>query len=188
MKNPYWHDEYKPHLIDRTEIRSLCFEINNIFTASMMTPQTSEIEEDDGYEFSRLEQLCFTFAEAELSRRLLKLALLVRTLDDTFLRDDSAGGYVSYKKKIEEANVTLGAVYTGSFALTIRECSNKIIHAEDVRPVYYTEDDRTSPSALWGMDGTLELEGKLGRSNWSIVIYLPPYLEAILELIEFEEK
>ena len=191
MENPYWHDEFKPHLIDRSEIRLLCFEISNIVTASMSRQgegmETSDEEERP--EFSVLDRLCFSLAEAELSKRLLKLALLVRTFDDTMSRSDSADDYMAFRKRIEKESNDFGAVYQGqeSVAESIRECSNKIIHAEDVRPVYNTNDERTDPNAMWGMDGTLELEGIQGRTPWSIVIYIYPYLEGILELIRFDE-
>ena len=70
---------------------------------------------------------------------------------------------------------------------TIRECSNKIIHAEDVRPTYETQDNRHDPEARWGMTGMIELQGVLRREEWSIDIVLPAYLEGILNLVRFGE-
>ena len=185
MENPYWHDDFKPHLIDRGEIRLLCFEINNIVIASMSRPF---VDEDGEPEFSLLDRLCFRLAEAELSKRLLRLALLVRTFDDTMSRSDDTD-YEIHRKHIEKENEVFGAVHQGheNITNTIRECSNKIIHAEDVRPVYDTEHDREDPNILWGMDGTLELTGVQGGAPWKITLYLPHYLEGILELIQFDD-
>ena len=83
MDNPYWHDKFKPHLIDRGEIRLLCFEIDNIVAGSMSWQgKGADLEEDESPEFSILDQLSFRMAESELSKRLLRLALLVRTFDE----------------------------------------------------------------------------------------------------------
>jgi hypothetical protein len=189
MENPYWHDEYKPHLVDRDEIRLLCFEIHSIVAASMSRQGAGLVlDTTAGPDFSVLDQLCFEMTERELSRRLLRLALLVRTFDDTMTRSTMAAQYQNHRKRIEEDGA-FGSVYEGPEHITetIRECSNKIIHAEDVRPVYHTDDDRPDPNAMWGMEGTLELEGMQGRQPWKIGIYLHPYLEGVLELIQFDE-
>lgn len=191
MDNPYWHDDYKPHLVDRDEIRRLCFEIFSIVRAST-TQQGSGIILDEGEEreeFTILEQLFFRMAEAELSRHLLRLALLIRTFDDAMARSDDATAYELHCKKIEE-ETEFGTVYKGREDITkrIRECCNKIIHAEDVRPVYETEDDRDDPNATWGMTCTLELEGVVRDKPWQIAIYLPTYLEGVLELIGFGDS
>jgi hypothetical protein len=188
MTNPYWHEAFKPHLTDRGEIRRLCFEIYNIVTASMSRQGAGSSEYEDP-EYPEIDSLCFGMAEAELSKRLLRLALLVRAFDDTLKRAEDSAEYANRCKRIEEEHGDFGAVFEGppDITKTIRECSNKIIHAEDVRPVYETQDDRDDPKVMWGMDGTIELEGLRGRDGWKIVIYLYPYLEGILELIKFKE-
>lgn len=191
MTNPYWHDEFKPHLTDRGEIRLLCFEIHNI-VASSASRQGLGLDPNDDEEdatYPEIDNLCFAISEAELSKRLLRLALLVRTFDDTLRRNDRSEEYLLHRKGIEE-EANLGAVLQGphDLANTIRECSNKIIHAEDVRPVYHTEDDSDHPKARWGMDGTLELCGARGKEDWQITIFVQDYLEAVLELISFGEK
>jgi hypothetical protein len=190
VQNPYWHAKFKPHQIDRSEIRLLCFEIRSIVDASKNRHGSGlAVDNDEVHIFSILDLLCFEMAEAELSKRLLRLALMVRTFDDTIIRSDKAGDYLICRSRIEQNHGSFGAVFEGNENITnqIRECSNKIIHAEDVRPVYHTEDDRDDPEAMWGMDGTLELEGVLGRAPWKIAIYLDLYLEGVLELILFEE-
>jgi hypothetical protein len=188
MDNPYRHDQFKPHLIDRGEIRLLCFEIYSIVNASMSRQGSGLVDEDEPRELFLLDQLFFSQAESELSKRLLRLALLVRTFDDTMTR---TGGnrYVNHRDRVESDFVDFGTVYKGDAEITktIRECCNKIIHAEDVRPVYDTGDDRDDPNAMWGMDGTIELEGEKGRESWNIAIYLYDYLEGVLELIKFDE-
>ena len=129
-------------------------------------------------------------AESELSKRLLKLALRIRTFDDTMTRADDPMPYEKHRNRIDDEQGPFGHVFEGppDITATIRECSNKIIHAEDVRPTYETEDDRRDPEARWGMTGSIELHGVLRREEWSIDIYLPTYLEGILELIQFDPR
>jgi hypothetical protein len=190
MENPYRHDAYKPHLIDRGEIRLLCFEIDSIVAGSMSRQGTGLDQEDESREFSILDQLCFKMAESELSKRLLRLALLVRTFDDTMSRSDDPNPYTNHRKRIEEGHGDFGEVYEGpkNITKTIRECSNKVIHAEDVRPNYHSDDDRADPNAVWGMSGTLELEGMQGGEPWLIMVRIHSYLEGVLELIRFGES
>jgi len=191
MENPYWHDQYKPHQTDRIDIRLLCFEINCVVSTSIgqqgsgMAP-----DEDDPREITILDELCFKMAESELSKRLLKLALLVRTFDETMTRSEKVESYLAHRNRIELQHEVFGQVFKGAenSTKTLRECSNKIIHAEDVRPVYDTDDSRNAPYAMWGMTGTLELEGRRGEAEWSVSIYLKTYLEGILELIQFDES
>ncbi|GAU84747.1 hypothetical protein [Bosea sp. BIWAKO-01] len=190
MTNPYWHAFYKPHLTDRGEIRRLCFDISNIITASR-SKQGSGEEYPAGEEPvpGRTEKLCFEIAEGELSRKLLRLALLIRTFDDTMVRDDAAGAYTAHRKSVDDENGPYSAVYKGNdnLAVSLRECSNKIIHAEDVRPTYDTEDDRDAPHASWGMTGALELEGSVFGKAWDLSIQLDDYLDGVLHLIEFDD-
>ncbi|MER8394124.1 hypothetical protein NKH10_19740 [Mesorhizobium sp. M1340] len=129
MTNPYWHDAFKPHLTDRGEIRLLCFEIYNIVTASM-SRQGTGLNGHEAPQFPEIDILCFTMAEAELSKRLLRLALLVRTFDDTFSRAEDSVDYKKHLKRIEDEQQDFGGVYEGSpdVTKTIRECGNKIIH------------------------------------------------------------
>ncbi|GGE02585.1 hypothetical protein GCM10011390_21850 [Aureimonas endophytica] len=192
LTNPYWHEAYKPHLVDRIEVRLLCFEINNIVSASMSQQRSGDLldEGEEKPDFSPLERLCYAMAETELSKRLLRMALLVRTFDDTMLRFEQAEAYEAHKRDIELRHIGFGATLKGKEDITntIRECCNKIIHADDVRPVYKTEDDRYDAKARWGMEGTIEFEGTQGNSEWQISIFILELLEGIIELIEFGEK
>ncbi|WP_429807196.1 hypothetical protein [Ensifer sp. B1-9] len=189
MENPYWHDQFKPHQTDRVEIRLLCFEIASIVEASA-SRQGSGItyEEGERPDVTILDELHFRLAESELSKRLLRLALLVRTFDDTMERSEGGEEYREHRKKIE-SELVFGTVFEGPERITetVRECSNKIIHAEDVRPVYDSDDDRNDPNARWGMDGTIELQGMQGQNTWMVVLYLHSYLEGVLQLVRFGE-
>ena len=92
MENPYWQDQFKPHLVDRDEIRRLCFQIDSIVTASTTRQGSGIVSDDENDKDDRvnpiLDDLFYRMAESELSKRLLHLALLVRTFDDTMSRAD----------------------------------------------------------------------------------------------------
>src|SRR5687767_14843110 len=105
MENPYWHDEFKPHLVDRDEIRRLCFEIDSIVTASTTRQGSGIVSDDedakDARANTRLDDLFYCLAESELSKRLLSLALLVRTFDDTMKTADDPA-YENHRARIDE--------------------------------------------------------------------------------------
>jgi hypothetical protein len=172
----------------------LCFEINSIVTAST-TRQGTGIASDgednnDPRAGTLLEDLFHRMAESALSTRMLRLALLVRTFDDTMKLAADPTPYQLHRKRINQERGPFGHVFHGleDTAATIRECSNKIIHAEDVRPTYETDDDKNDPNARWGMTGVLELQGVLRSHQWSIDINIHDYLEGILELIQFGDS
>lgn len=192
MENPYWHAEFKPHLVNREEIRQLCFEIYAIVSSSMSFQGTGieNTEEESTPEFLNIEKLFFNRAEPELAKRLLRLALLVRTFDDAMERSAQADNYRQHFDNVKKSNPNFGATFEGPDTTTesLRECSNKIIHAEDLRPTYETEDDSRDPNAKWGMTGDIEIKGTRGKNNWAISITLSLYLEGILDLIAFDEN
>lgn len=184
MRNPYWYPENKPHQTDRSEIRRLCFEIASIVLASI--GRQGQGEDDDGIVISKLDTLCHEMSGAELSKRLLWLALIVRTFDETMEQSDEDGSYSAHRGRCEEF-AEFGAVFEGKEGTTqkIRECCNKIIHALDFRPIYDSEDAREASNCRWGMTGEIELGGVQGGKSWSISLWTIPFLEGVLDLIEF---
>lgn len=193
MTNPYWHPKAKPHEIDRGTIRLLCFQMYNLVWASVNNAGTGLVLEEGEVEAEKteLEKLHFRMAEPELSKMLLHLAIQVRTFDDIHnnLQSDQVAAYHKHRDAVDGANGRYGGVFEGRDQITdtLRECSNKIIHAIDVRPTYETQDERDDPDARWGMRGDIELEGFHGKDFWKISIYLFGYLEGVLDLIKFGE-
>src|SRR5438046_1067619 len=116
MENPYWHDNYKPHQIDRAEIRQLCFEILSIVTCSITKQGSGFYDEDEDREPTILDKLFFEKAEAELSKRLLKLALLVRTFDDTMSRNEDQ--YHTFRTTVDKTGGPFGSVHEGPDDIT----------------------------------------------------------------------
>ncbi len=108
---------------------------------------------------------------------------MLRTFDDV-MRD--VDGY--------EAHVaaTSGENFIGEIdgqPLSLREACNKIIHAIDFRPIYESaereEADKTY-SRVWYMTGEIEIEGTRGTHQWAVLLFVPPFLEMVLDRIAFE--
>jgi len=194
VENPYHHPFEKPYSVNTKDIKILRFEIYNLVMASA-GHQGMGIDYDDEKPNAILliERLHYELAEAELSKKLLQLAISTRTLDDVFSNsysDEIRKAYVEGRKTIDDAS-DLGNYYEPKKDekrdLGIRNICNKIVHAKDIRPVYDSNDDRDSAYAEWGMTGVIELKGKDKNEEWLIDIYVPSFLDAVIELITLTE-
>lgn len=192
MNNPYWQPEDKAHVVDPDEVRRIAFEIFNIVMASAsLAGDGVEPDEDEGAaakDRTPIANLHFEMAETELSKNLLRLSMLMRSLDDYFALDaDDA-----YSQKLEEINAgnDIGTLDVGerSATLPLREAFNKIIHARDVRPVYDSDDERDDPKARWGMDGEIELRGSHRGADWVATLNVTGLLDAVVELVDFVDE
>lgn len=181
-ENPYWHEFDKPHVVDRDEIRSLCLDCLHVVLASVAMPALwVEDDVEPAWEFPNLAALHHRTAEAELSRSLLKLAVLVRTFDDQFRESP---GYLDHRRRIDDEQGPFGQFYEGSGELGIRDSCNKIIHATDFRPVY---DNGSAPrdEGVWAMNGTVELTSRDRQRGWSVGLNVFAFLEAAIDLTSF---
>jgi hypothetical protein len=185
LENPYWHPDEKSHIVNTDDVRLLAFDIFNIVRASMsMMGAGIEAEHGETDAPTPSEEVHYLYSEIQLSKSLLHFAVLMRTLDDYW----SDYGHEDYNQKIVELNrdSKFGTLLFDEkpAGFTLREAFNKIIHARDVRPVYHTDDDRSDPSARWGMGGQIELQGELRGKKWEVAINVFGLLDAALELID----
>jgi hypothetical protein len=185
MKNPYWSSEGQTHPISVDEIQRLCFEVVNIVAASgELAGDRMDIEQG-----SLIFQLHQQYAETELCKKLLRIAVLVRTFDDL------ASGSVSAEEYKEHAKKTSGEHEIGDLTvagkaveLNLREACNKIIHAQEIRAIY---DDAVEFSGdemvnrRWFCDGQVELKGTQQGRKWEASVYVYPLAETVLERIQF---
>ncbi len=180
-ENPYHHPDYKPHVVDRGEIRRLAFELAAIIKASATRIDSAPA----------LEAVMFEDSEAEISRRLLRIALLVRTLDETMSRPEiyPSKKYEAYRTKVESSAV-LGQYFEEfeTYENSIRQCCNRIVHADDLRPVYESYDDENPKASKWQFIGDIEIEGSHRGREWFLTLEIFPFLEAVLRLAAFGEK
>jgi hypothetical protein len=193
--NPYWDEHYKPHSVDPDEIRSLCLRAFQIVMSSQGVaslydhsddsddedPKAAAPEDDaEEIEIPLLFALYRENSERMLSETLLKMAIFVRTLEDQVLGTEASERFKDFLAALNGED-GFGTVFDGpeGLVLTLRECCNKIIHAEDFRPVY-DKDGASDVPGGWAMDGQLELEGRHGKKEWKVAIYLIDFLEAVL--------
>ena len=186
MENPYWHPEEKSHVINTDDIRSVAFDVFTIVRSSLSMVGLSGVDEEDREEKtpSPIEHLHYELAEIKLSKALLQIAVMVRTVDD-FWTDYGHEDYVAKVETLNKDN-SFGTQTIGDKTsdLSLREALNKIIHARDVRPVYDSEDIRDDPEARWGMDGQLELKGAMRKIEWQATVNIFELLDGVVELID----
>ena len=188
MNNPYHRPEDKPHFLDRSEARTMCFDIFNIFAASRELGgefEMAEPEEGDSRSSSNF-KLHQDLAEIRLSQLLLQLAVFVRTFDDVFSSGEHAEAYSKHATTTQGENL-IGTLNGGD--LRLREACNKIIHTTDFRPVYdYTEreDKSGQQQRAWYLTGEIELTGVLHGKSWEATLNTPNFLEVVLDRIAFE--
>lgn len=193
--NPYWDEHYKPHSVDPDEIRSLCLRAFQIVMSSQGVASLYDHSDDSDLEDPKVEpeneeagdiEIPLLFAlyrensERLLSETLLKMAIFVRTLEDQVLGTDASERFKTFLSELNGED-GFGTVFEGpeGLVMTLRECCNKIIHADDFRPVY-DKDGASDVPGGWAMDGQLELEGMHGKKEWKAAIYLVDFLEAVL--------
>lgn len=183
IENPYHHAEIKPHHLDLSEVRLACFDAYNIVTASQTLGGEHEMKgADDDAGPSTLFELHHALAEGRLSQLLLRIAVVLRTFDD-IMRD--VEGYEAH------AAATSGENWIGDLdgqPLSLREACNKIIHAVDFRPVYERAERQEvdeSYSRVWYMTGEVEIGGMRGAHQWAVLLFVPPFLEMVLDRIAF---
>jgi hypothetical protein len=185
MENPYWHPEQKSHVVNTDDVRLLAFSVFNIVRASMsMMGAGIELDVEKDQLPTLMEILHYEYAEHQLSKNLLQIAVLMRTLDD-YWSDLGHEIYSDNVKRINKEN-RVGLIENGdkSCELSLREACNKIIHAQDFRPVYDTEDDRDAPNSRWGMDSQIEMRGAQRGLTWTATLNAFQFLEAVIDLVD----
>ncbi|MFO1018396.1 MAG: hypothetical protein U1E03_12410 [Hyphomonadaceae bacterium] len=190
--NPYWDGHIKPHRVEPDEIKNLCLRafqcvMSTHGVASIYTNAEAEEEEQD-LDIPLLLELYRERAEPDLSASLLRIAILLRTLEDQIIDIDTTGNFSAFLADLNADPDEYGTVFEGDgITLRLRECCNKIIHAADFRPVY---DNSNSPTEYggWAMDGQLELQGIRGSKPWSVTIYLTRFLEGALAFCDEAKK
>lgn len=183
MENPYWHEHYKSHTVDFDEVRDLCFDAYSIMRASAYFMGTSS-EEKSG----KIDAIFFEKAEVKLTEILLNISVKMRTFEDILATHEVKEEYDNFIKSNFEAD-QIGSLGNGKnteerVGLSFREACNKIIHAEDLRYVYSNGDNPRDEDFGWGMEGTIELQGRFGKKHWDAWIFADDFLEACMLISE----
>jgi len=195
MDNPYWESHGQEHYVNIHTIKSLCFELTNIFEASMALSEEMTASEYADAKPAKIENFPLVELHQELafkkaSELLLQLALLVRTYDDQMKSSDDSEKYLEFSK-VNDSGDYIG-ILQGADKFYLREACNKIIHAQEVRPIYeratqyvIESDNENLGQDVWYMTGEIELSGKFRGKKWEAVLHLQPYLETVLGLIKY---
>ena len=187
-ENPYWHPEAKPHTFDSAEISELCMRAFSVISTSLDRYWNDDLEdlgEQNCWSYPRLVAEHQLTAERELASSLLNLAVRYRTLDDQLASDDD---FQMFKEEQRESHGTFLTTHgKREVRDSLRELCNKIIHADDLRPVY---DNGSVPrdEGVWVMDGCIELEGNYRGDEWSVTFIVYIFLEALLETADYVSK
>lgn len=182
MENPYWHGYSKPHVVDFDDVRDLCFEAFTILQASrsLMGLPADEIGGalHDGF---------FREAEPRLSNALLRLAVLLRTFEDSIAETEVAADYITLLGKALEPEQlgTIGhGVGAGRDGITVRDVCNKIIHAEDFRPTYDNGSNPRDEGFSWGMTGIIEIAGRAFGKPWDVWLCADEFLDVCIKIAD----
>lgn len=162
-------------------------------------PDTTNLGDEDGADEAALEEdgptrllaLYRARSERSLSNALLKISILIRTLQDQITEEGEAPTFEAALTDVTELEGPLGIIFDVPEGQddepSLRECCNKIIHAEDFRPVY--DNSHTfGESGGWAMDGGVELRGRRGKKEWSVTLYLTAFLEVVLAFCDVADK
>ncbi len=186
MNNPYWHEYKKPHVVDFEGVRDHCFQAFSIISASrsMMGLSSDEVG-------GILSDTFHEKAEERLARLFLDIALQMRTFEDFLTAIDSRKEYDAYVKKTFESGEFGSLGSPGTFErsdLSFRDVCNKIIHTDDFRPVYDNGSNPRDEDFSWGMEGIIELRGRLGAKEWDAWVSAEEFLSACLLIANFVER
>ncbi len=124
------------------------------------------------------------------SELLLQLALLIRTYDNQMKNSKKADEYKKFAR--ENDSDDYDGVLEGKDKFHFREVCNKIIHAQEVRPLYEKADKFVIESDnsdlgkdIWCLTEEIELAGELRGNEWNAVVYTQPFIETVLGQIQF---
>ena len=192
MDNPYWYSENNTHAIDRDVIRLQAYHLLNLFLANYGL--ACEHRFDDPKD--TLGQLHQDFYLSEITRLLVSIAVSVRMLDDQLKGGEDHAASRKFVGEVDTGD------YIGSYSegaepkprFGVREACNKILHAETARPLFEeggephaSYEESEEEYRWWYLTGEIELTGHRQHGvKWECCLYVPPFLDVVLEVVSFE--
>ena len=171
--------------IEKHEILFKAYQLISCFFAN---EQISRIAEPDNPK-EPLKALEARFLYQQTSMLLLEIAILYRSLDDQIKRSADSPDRKEYLKKVKSVDQKYGLAIFDN--LSIRECCNKIIHADTFEPriVEGIGAHKADTAAYYGgfdkeitwhhLDGTVRISGKHDKKDWAFLIRIAEFVEAI---------
>ena len=127
----------------------------------------------------------WSWLKGTVGAHVLECAIKFRVLCDTA----GSGEGKSKVKALDEAACaerTLCTISEGDFDVSLRELSNKIIHAIHVVPVWVTARQRGTSFKYWG--GQLQLSGANQRKAWKLSLNVSVWAVAMQHFLHHAES
>lgn len=193
MSEGYWEQVGDVHHIDLSVLRSLAFRLLCIVEASRglvrnldaVAAEREEEGEELGDEDCLLVRLHDEMLVPESSKLLLQLAIMLRVYDDQMKNGPSADDYTEHLTK-HNGNGYIGST-DDQERFNHRDACNKIIHATkfNFQRELYEREFGEKDFAFEITTGELELMGIRGKDSWQATLFLAPFIETILAVVEF---
>ena len=128
----------------------------------------------------------FGWLYENVSSLLIQCATQTRIYQDTYVddneeKDEEEETYSSDKEAYEHIS-DIAEVISGKFLPSVRECCNKIIHAETFKLEFIFTDDKQK---YW--NGKCSLQGKLGKNSWHIKLDILKFCFAVRYFYSLEK-
>ena len=125
----------------------------------------------------------WSWTKGIVSNYILECSIKLRVIQDTFRKS-------SQELKLFDGkackNLTIGIITTGNFKLNLRETSNKIIPALNVKPIWIIVKTEKSDFQYW--TGEFELSGNHNGKDWVIKLNVYEWAKAFENFIELFES
>jgi len=121
------------------------------------------------------------WVKAIVSNYAIECAIKFRILQDTIYGKDDLVDFEELDSKSCHG-LAIGEVTKGAFKLSLRETSNKIIHAKHVAPQWAVSKTNNLKFKYWS--GDIELCGERGTEPWEIRLNIGVWAQAMQRFIE----
>lgn len=123
----------------------------------------------------------WSWVKGIVSNYAIECAIKFRILQDTIHGKDDI---VKFEELDSESclGLTIGEVSKGTFKLSLRETSNKIIHAKRVVPQWVVSKTNNKKFKYWS--GEVELCGERGSEQWKIMLNIAIWAQAMQQFLK----
>lgn len=175
-----------PHRIDIDGIIRNLFILKHMVAGSRVVCKELLINRDDEDVMPFGWDYYLGWMKSIVSQTLIETAIKVRIIQD-FLRSNSEEGVdLSPIETQINTSYVVGRFVPNLSSLSIREACNKIIHANEMSLVWIDARDERGQYEFW--NGTVNLDGCIGKEPWSCQLYTQVFCTAMEHLLLKVEK
>jgi|RhiMetdeSRZDD1v2_1073273.scaffolds.fasta_scaffold167143_2 hypothetical protein len=179
------------HAIDLEGLYEKLFLLQHIAHGSLSHCRSAKVvleDPDFDPEFDPNFKTIWSLTKTLVSNYLIECAVKLRMIQEFCAKHFEADDL----NMLEERAMTdllIGRIVQGTFRLTIREASNKIIHATSATVDFAPSATEAPPVLYW--HGLCNLRGHHGRAPWHLELDVAQWARAVIRYLEFladEEK